>query len=148
MLFGQISSRSIVATLLALSPLLPTAFADTLPGCQNPGAHTCTAIVYAGTFAFPVGGGTSSSSSAAIGDGGCNKIDTSGSLDPQSPGFKGEFQTVYGTTVEVTASFVGTGDIEGVQVKYGDQTINQDQCRSGDYGFDPATSYVQCNFAC
>ena len=67
----------------------------------------CAGIVSGTAFTFPVGGGSSSSASGTIVDSNCdNGIVVSGELEPQSPGFKGEYQLTYGTLARIYAGFV------------------------------------------
>ncbi|KAM0464928.1 hypothetical protein ACHAPV_001919 [Trichoderma viride] len=93
-----------LAALLAFSPI---ALASDL-GCNNPGEHMCAIVFVSTIFAFPSGPdgpGPDDDSFADVVNGNCDTIVTSGGLEPQSPGFSGDFQTAFGFTVHVEAGF-------------------------------------------
>jgi hypothetical protein len=94
-----------LAALLAFSPIARAAD----PGCNNPGEHMCAIIFVSTIFAFPSGPdgpGPDGDSFADVVNGNCDTIVTSGGLEPQSPGFSGDFQTAFSFTVHAEAGFV------------------------------------------
>lgn len=101
----KIAQTVVLAALLAFSPI---ALAGD-PGCENPGDHMCAVIFVSSVFGFPSGPdgpGPSGNSWGDVVNGNCDTIVTSGGLEPQSPGFSGDFQTAYGITVHAEADFV------------------------------------------
>ncbi|KAH8798644.1 hypothetical protein F5884DRAFT_905663 [Xylogone sp. PMI_703] len=112
--------------------------------CQNPGANMCAVLALAGGTGtvFGLNGG----STVAVVNGDCNNIVAS---DPSSGSFNGDYQLVFGTTLNFHADFIDVDDISGISFTYQGQTFNQGGCsgRQDDSGTTSVT-VEQCNFPC
>ncbi|KAL2837444.1 hypothetical protein BJX68DRAFT_273062 [Aspergillus pseudodeflectus] len=133
-----------------MAPLLQSATAAVF-GCQSPGAHMCSVITVAGAFGNPITGDVDGSGAGVtITNGDCESIVVSGKVEPQSPGFYGDFHTTYGTELLYWADSIGHANVRNINFHYlaTDQWYYQSGCSKRTLGFDPAYTVVQCNFPC
>ena len=126
------------ATILA-SVAIFTPFALALDHCKNPGEYTCAIMLSADLLAFPDlssnGAVLSENNGIEIVDGGCNSIYYNGTLEPQSPGFYGDFWTTYSTELKFWADYISSADIDGINFLYGGNWYYEKECSTTKWGF-------------
>ena len=99
----------------------------------------CAFMVSADTLAFPTlssnGATLSENNGIEIVNGNCDSIHESGALEPQSPGFYGDFWTTYGTELKAWADWISSGGIDGINFEYEGNWYYEKDCTTSKWGF-------------
>jgi len=142
-------------SVVGASPLAMMKKRQSLQGCDDPGDGQCAVLTTASLTGMPEGPygtawvGTSGGGGVSVVNGNCSSIVSGGSVGTDSPGFSGDLQTIYGTTVYYGAQSIGLGFIDGITFQYNGASYTQSDCYTIDMSsFGQGSQTVECPFSC